>query len=333
MHDTKRIIGVLLGGSSSERDISLRSGAALTQAYQRLGRSVVSLDTQSGRDLPRALMDHGIEVAVIALHGPLGEDGSVQGLLEVMGIPYSGSSVTASALCMDKALCKRLLRDAGIATPAWEERRITLGQAGQPTPAEDLAVTPAAEGGISLREGPWFVKPTCAGSSVGIHCVEKRSGVDPAVSMAAASAGQPGDIVSVLVEQAVVGTEVTLTILEGEPLPLIEIRPEEGFYDYRNKYTPGRTQYLIPAASLSAQEIQKATRTGLHAGRVLGCRGLYRVDMIVDRQGGIWVLEINTVPGLTETSLAPQAAKAAGMTFDLLAERILAGASLAGRSG
>lgn len=315
-------IGVLLGGSSTERSVSLRSGAALVAAYQRLGLPVAPIDTQSGRDLPRALLDTGTEVAVIALHGPLGEDGSVQGLLEVMGIPYSGSSVTASALCMDKAVSKRLLRDAGIATPVWEEIGVTAGL------AEPQAQAHLEGRLLGAMEGPFFVKPSCAGSSVGIRHVEERSALLSALSAAATAAARPGEIVNILLEQAVVGTEVTLTILDGEPLPLIEIRPEEGFYDYQSKYTPGRTRYLIPAESLSTRQARTAEETGLAAGRLLGCRGLYRVDMVVDAPGRAWVLEVNTVPGLTETSLAPRSAVAAGLTFDTLAQRILAGATL-----
>ena len=306
-------IAVLLGGSSSEREVSLRSGAALVMAYQRLGLSVVSIDTQSGRDLPAALLAHGVDIAVIALHGPLGEDGTIQGLLQVMGIPYTGSAVTSSALCMDKLLSKRILRDAGLPTPPWQEKRLTVGRVDPP---------------IESAEGVFFVKPACAGSSVGIQRVEGPVALSAAIIAAARSAGQAGDSVDVLWEQEIVGTEVTLSILDGEPLPLIEIRPESGFYDYQNKYTPGLTRYLVPTENISKQEGALAVKTGVEAGHLLGCRGLFRVDMIVDRSGCAWVLEVNTVPGLTETSLAPKAAAAAGLTFDALAERILAGASL-----
>ncbi|MEO5363584.1 MAG: D-alanine--D-alanine ligase [Magnetococcus sp. DMHC-8] len=317
--DNTGTIGVLLGGSSSERAVSLRSGAALVAAYQRLGRPVVSIDTQSGRALPAALLEHAIDVAVIALHGPLGEDGTVQGLLEVMDIPYSGSGVTASALCMDKGLSKRLFHSAGIATPAWETVRMT---AGQPQPAAQLSRLMEDWSGSSL-----FVKPATAGSSVGIRRVAGVADLASAMTAAIDAATAPGKEADILLEQEVVGTEVTLTILDGEPLPLIEIHPTEGFYDYLNKYTPGRTRYLIPTETLSTGAVRTAVETGLAAGRLLGCRGLHRVDMMVDQAGCAWVLEINTVPGLTETSLAPRAAAAAGLTFDALAERILAGAT------
>ncbi|MBF0096547.1 MAG: D-alanine--D-alanine ligase [Magnetococcales bacterium] len=318
--DKGKIIGVLLGGSSSEREVSLRSGSALLSAYQRLGYQAVAIDTQSGRDLPAQLLQHKVDVVVIALHGPLGEDGTVQGLLEVMHIPYTGSGVAASAICMNKALSKRLFQAAGLATPAWEELRL---RAGAPLDAGQR---------IHLREAwqgiPLFVKPSSAGSSVGIRRVEDVTELEAALQAAATAAAPDGEEADILLEQEIVGREITLGVLDGEPLPLIEIRPETGFFDYQNKYTPGRTRYLIPTESLTAAEIQKATATGLAAGRVLGCRGLHRIDMIVDQQGVAWVLEINTIPGQTETSLAPKAAAASGLSFEALAQRILAGATL-----
>ncbi len=317
--DKTRKIGVLLGGSSTEREVSLRSGAALVAAYQRLGHPVVAIDTQSGRDLPGALLTQAIDVAVIALHGPMGEDGTVQGMLELMSIPYSGSGVTASAICMNKSISKRLFHAANIATPAWEEVRVTVGQ---PLSPELFSRLTRRWEGKSL-----FVKPASAGSSVGIRRVGQLAELESAMAAAAEAAAQPGEAADLLLEQEVVGAEVTLAILDDSPLPLIEIRPEGGFYDYLHKYTPGRTRYLIPTESLSDQEVQTAVATGLAAGRLLGCRGLHRVDLIVDQAGCAWVLEINTVPGLTETSLAPKAAAAVGLTFDDLAERILAGAT------
>ncbi|WP_227657379.1 D-alanine--D-alanine ligase [Candidatus Magnetaquicoccus inordinatus] len=318
--DKGKKIGVLLGGSSSEREVSLRSGAALLSAYQRLGYTAVAIDTQSGRDLPRQLLEHGIEVAVIALHGPIGEDGTIQGLLEVMQIPYTGSGVTASAICMNKALSKRLLQAAGIATPAWEELRLAAGAA---LSAEQRSHLSEAWQGI-----PLFVKPSSAGSSVGICRVGDVAELETALQAAAHAAAPMGTEADIILEQEIVGHEITLAVLDGMTMPLIEIRPESGFFDYQNKYTPGRTRYLIPSPSLSEAERNKATATGLAAGNVLGCRGLYRVDMIMDAQGTAWVLEINTIPGQTETSLAPKAAAASGIAFEEMAQRILAGATL-----
>lgn len=319
MDKTKKI-GVLLGGSSTERAVSLRSGAALVAAYQRLGYPVFPIDTQNGRDLPTVLLAHAIDVAIIALHGPLGEDGTVQGLLEVMGIPYSGSGVTASAICMNKSISKRLFHQANVMTPAWEEVQLVAGDAASLSQqVERLTHT--------WGDKTLFVKPASAGSSVGIRRVGQMAELAAALTAAVDATAQPGEEVSILLEQEIIGAEVTLSILDDTPLPLIEIRPIEGFYDYLNKYTPGKTRYIVPTETLSAQEIQTSMETGLAAGRLLGCRGLHRVDMIVDHQGCAWVLEINTVPGMTETSLAPKAAAAAGLTFDDLAERILAGAT------
>lgn len=307
-------IGVLLGGSSEERRVSLRSGAALLAAYQRLGYPVMAIDTQLGRELPKVLLENSIETAIIALHGSMGEDGTVQGLLEFLGIPYSGSSVAASALCMNKALSKHLFRDNEISTPPWLEVCVNIGQI---VDLDDISLA-----------GPFFIKPLQAGSSVGIQKVANHADLASALDSTALAVGKPGERVDILVEQEVVGAEVTLTVLDGEPLPLIEICPKKGFYDYRSKYSPGQTRYLIPAETLSKKEMEAATEVGLAAGRLLGCRGLYRVDMMVDSDGRAWVLEINTVPGLTETSLAPMAALASGLTFDGLAKRILMGVAL-----
>ncbi|MEO5339365.1 MAG: D-alanine--D-alanine ligase [Magnetococcus sp. MYC-9] len=323
MDKTKKI-GVLLGGSSSEREVSLRSGGALVAALQRLGLSVVPIDTLSGRQLPGQLLEHAIDVAVIALHGPLGEDGTVQGLLEIMGIPYTGSGVTASALCMNKTISKSLFRQAGIPTPLWEEVQVRRDD----SPSGLQRISELADHLADNWEGKGlFVKPASAGSSVGIRRVAQHAELAAALAAAATAAALPGMEAAVLLEQEIVGAEVTLAILDGEPLPMIEIRPTEGFYDYQNKYTSGRTRYLVPTESLTAQEVHRAVETGMAAGQLLGCRGLHRVDMMVDRAGCAWVLEINTVPGMTETSLAPKAAAAAGLTFDALAERILAGAA------
>lgn len=308
-------IGLLLGGVSGEREVSLRSGAALEASYRRMGRTVVAIDTRPGRDLPAALIDNRIDVAVIALHGPMGEDGTVQGLLEVMGIPYSGSGPTASALCMDKALCKRVLRDGGLPTPPWREADVDPDGAIHWFDAPDV-LTP-----------PLFVKPLRSGSSVGVLPVQDNDVLEERMREAA-RAEAPNETVRVMAEQGVVGTEVTLTILDGRSLPLIEIRPKKGFYDYANKYTVGRTDYLIPPPDLSAAAMEAARGIGVEAGRLTGCRGLFRVDMMVDAADRPWILEINTIPGLTETSLAPRAAAADGIDFDALAERILAGAGL-----
>lgn len=309
-------IGLLLGGNSSEREVSLNSGNALLAAYRRLGYQVTAIDTADGKNLVATLQKNKITVAVLALHGPGGEDGTIQGLLETIGIPYTGSGVVASALCMDKVLSKQILRDSGLATPPWSEVTVENGKIinRQPLP-ENLAP-------------PYFIKPLNTGSSVGVLRVETADNLDELLIESANSAAADGKATRILIEQEVKGTEVTLTIIEKKILPLIEIRPKKGFYSYDNKYTSGNTQYLIPPEKLGEKSTEEALELGRAAGERLGCRGLYRVDMIVDALGKPWILEANTIPGLTENSLAPKAAAAVDISFDELAKMILAGARL-----
>lgn len=307
MHDMT--IGVLMGGLSPEREVSLRSGNAMAGALERKGYQVVRIDV--GRDLPRVLVAQGVQVAVIALHGEKGEDGTVQGLLELMGIPYTGSGVASSAICMDKVLSKRLFREAGVATPAWRELRLA--------PEADAA---AILGQMAGLPGPWFVKPIGGGSSIGSGRARTEAELLSVVGEASRVSRH------LLVEPEVRGAETTLAILDGEAFPLLEIRPEEGYYDYTNKYTSGRTHYLIPPPDMDDATQARVAELGVAAYRALGCRGLARTDVLVEPDGRAWVLEVNTIPGMTETSLAPKAAAARGIGFDDLVERILHGAAL-----
>lgn len=296
-------IAVLMGGLSDERAVSLKSGAAMTAALERKGYRVMAMD--AGRSLAQDLTRERIELAVIALHGAPGEDGTVQGMLEIMAIPYTGSGVLSSALCMDKGMTKRLLRHAAIPTPDWQE--ITLSS------REEIA----GHLETAFPDPPLFIKPLCSGSSVGISRVMVREELQEGLTLAAKHAKR------ILVEKGISGVEVTLPVLCGRALPLIEIRPKAGFYDYQNKYTMGATQYLIPPPSLNRQEVAKAVQVGLEAYRALDCQGLARVDIMMDARGEAWVLEINTIPGMTETSLAPKSAAATGISFDDLVEQIL----------
>ncbi|NGZ28797.1 MAG: D-alanine--D-alanine ligase [Magnetococcales bacterium] len=295
-------IAVLMGGTSDERAVSLKSGAAMTAALERKKYRVMAMD--AGRSLAADLLREGIELAVIALHGSPGEDGTVQGMLEIMGIPYTGSGVLSSALCMDKGMTKRVLRQANIPTPDWREIAIQ-----SPEDVEKVAG--------SFPEPPLYIKPLASGSSVGISRIMKPEDIGEGLALAARYSKR------ILVEQGIRGVEVTLPVLNGEPLPLIEIRPKTGFYDFQNKYTVGATEYLIPPPSLTGAAMEEATRVGVAAYLACQCQGLARVDVMVDEQGGAWVLEINTIPGMTETSLAPKSAQAAGISFDDLVERIL----------
>lgn len=309
-------IAVLMGGVSREREVSLRSGFALVDAYQRQNIPVYPLDIQSFRSLVPTLIEQKIQTAILALHGPCGEDGAIQGLLETLSIPYSGSGIAASAICMDKVLCKRILRDAGLPTPDWSLAHVRNGQIDKLDPH-----TPWVQ-------APVFVKPASSGSSFGVFFVKTLESLKEVLIKSAQMSEMYQETPSLLVEKAVIGHELTLSILDDQPLPMIEIQPEKGFYSYDNKYTAGRTCYKIPPDNVDAKVLDKMTQLGLEAGRVMGCRGLYRVDFMVDLDNHPWILEINTTPGLTATSLAPKAAKAAGISFDALAARILAGSRL-----
>jgi D-alanine-D-alanine ligase len=284
-----------MGGTSSERDVSLKSGSAVFQALKRRGYDVVTLD--AAEDLPVLLRRRGVEAAYVCLHGPSGEDGTIQGFLEIMGIPYTGSGVLASAVAMDKILTKELLRYHGIPTP---EFRI----------AESDRVP-----GAGLRL-PVVVKPAEEGSTIGVHKVHRRKDLAPAIRAAQRYSRR------VLVERFIAGREVTVGVLGDAPLPVVEVRPCGGFYDYAAKYTAGQTEYLVPAP-LPKRVTARVQRLGGTVHRLLGCRGATRVDVMLAERYQPFVLEVNTIPGMTETSLLPKAAREAGISFDELVERIL----------
>jgi D-alanine-D-alanine ligase len=294
-------VAVVMGGKSAEREVSLRTGAAMAQALRRLGYEALEVDARE--DLARKLLDLRVEAALLALHGRWGEDGTVQGLLEIMEIPYTGSGVLASALAMDKGLSKVVFQAAGVPTPEFQ-----LLQAG--------------EAPVSLQLAPPLVaKPPREGSTIGVAIAREASEIAGAVAVARAHSAD------VLLERFVAGRELTLSVLDGEPLPLIEVIPASGFYDYEAKYTAGRTQYVCPAP-VESREALEVVRVGVAAYRALGCSGAARVDLILDSAGRPWILEVNTIPGMTPTSLLPKAAAAAGIDFDELVQRMLAGASL-----
>lgn len=296
---TNKRIGVLMGGLSSEREISLRTGNLVAASLARKGYDVVPIDV--GRDLPYRLDDEEIEAAFIALHGRYGEDGCVQGLLEVMGIPYTGSGVAASVICMDKLLSKRMFEYHGIPTPKFFAYRRDDG--------EDL---PAVR-------YPVVVKPCREGSTIGVNIVSKGSDLPPAVE----NALQYGD--KVLIEEYIAGMEVTAGILDDTPLPLVEIIPEKGFYDFSAKTTAGMSEYVVPAR-LSSSLCERIQAIALKTHKALGCCYVSRVDFRIDPAGHPYVLEVNTVPGMTETSLLPRAAGEAGIGYNDLVEKILSSA-------
>lgn len=305
-------VAVLKGGRSLERQVSLRSGARVQDALERLGHEVLPVDV--GPDLVAALGAEPPDVAFIALHGRDGEDGTVQELLEVLGIPYTGSGVSACIRAADKLLTKHALRDHGLPTPdfyAFNETAFDSLGAAQALPAieERLAF-------------PIVVKPARGGSALGIK-------------FARTAADVPGALVSafsydrkVLLERYVRGRELAVSVLDGaagpEALPIVEAVPEpESFYDFESRYEIGRTRFDCPAA-LEEAVAARAVEIALDSYSLLGCAGFARVDLMMDSESSeLFVLEVNPVPGLTETSLLPQAAEAAGISFDGLVERVL----------
>jgi len=290
-------IAVLMGGISSEREISLLSGKAVLASLQRSGYGAVAID--AGRDLPERLKEERIEVAFIALHGRWGEDGTVQGLLEMMAIPYTGSGVLASALAMDKCVGKLLLMGLDIPTPAYK------------------ICHSAAEADYPL---PFVVKPAREGSTVGISIVRREHERDGAIRTAFEYDRK------LLIEHYVQGREITVGVVNGTALPIVEVKPKSGFYDYTAKYTKGMTEYLVPA-ELDAASAAKARDEALTIWRHFELEGSARIDMMLEREVPL-VIDINTSPGMTETSLVPKAWGHLGKSFDQLVEEILRGAAL-----
>lgn len=296
-------IGVLLGGLSAEREISLRTGRAVLAALERNGYTAVAID--AGRDLAQRLAAEQIEVAFIALHGRFGEDGTVQGLLELLDIPYTGSGVLASSVAMDKIATKKFLLHEGIPTPAFHtyalgEERSTL-----------LA---------GITSWPVIAKPAHEGSTIGVTVAR-----DPEELTRALDAALQYDT-TVLIEEFISGAEATVSVLDGIPLPIIQVVPKSGFYDFTSKYTAGQTEYLLPAP-LPPAVYAAMQRHAANAIRALGCKGAARADFMI-RGDELFCLEVNTIPGMTETSLLPKAAAAAGIPFDELVLRLLEGAGV-----
>ena len=298
----KRIV-VLMGGLSAEREVSLRTGSAVLKALQENGCNAVGLD--AGIDLPVRLRELGAQVAFISLHGRYGEDGTVQGLLELLQIPYTGSGVLASSVAMNKLVTKQLLQHHGVAVPAGGAYRA----------GEDQAAFVASQ-----QRYPLVVKPAREGSTIGVSIVEDAAGLKVGIDEAL----RHDDLV--LVEEFIAGAEVTVGVLGDQPLPVIQVVPKGGFYDYQSKYTPGQTEYLLPAP-LPAEVLARLQGQAVAACRALGCRGAARVDFMV-RGDELFCLEVNTIPGMTETSLLPKAAAADGISFRELVARILADAGL-----
>ena len=296
-------IAVLMGGLSAEREISLRTGQAVLNALLEANYNATAIDVK--KNLAQQLLEAKTELAFIALHGRHGEDGTVQGLLELMQIPYTGSGVLSSSLAMNKAMTKQVLLYNKLTTPDFKVYQL----------GEDLSDMIE-----SCQHFPLVVKPAREGSTIGVSVVGNAQQLNDGILKAL----ECDDLV--LIEEFIKGDEVTVGVLNGEALPIIQVIPKRGFYDYRSKYTPGQTEYLVPAP-LACEQYGQLQEASVAACRALHCRGAARVDFMI-RKDQFYCLEVNTIPGMTETSLLPKAAAESRIDFIELVLRILEDAGL-----
>lgn len=292
-------IGVLMGGPSAEREVSLKSGKAIFEAFKSVGQEAVAIDIQRPdrnyvKDL---LLSYDIGLAFLALHGSFGEDGRVQGILEEMGLPYTGSGPAASALAMDKIASRKIFQEGGLAVPGYcvlDKNRRNIK---------------------SFSKFPLVVKPACGGSSIGLSIADNHDGLKSALDMAFKYDRKA------LIEEYVEGVELTVGILDDSPLEAIEIRPKRRFFDYKAKYVYGQTEYIMPA-QIPSRAMGLVQDTAARAHNLLGCSFFSRVDIILDAAERPFVLEVNTIPGFTATSLLPKAALQKGISFTGLITKI-----------
>lgn len=307
-------IGVLMGGPSAEREISLKSGKAVYEALKQSGLEAVALDvaTDSKEEIINLIKSHNINCAFLALHGSFGEDGQIQEILEALKIPYTGSGVEASRLAMDKIASRRLFETAGLKVPKYkviDKPRTFAKVRGKSSYDTNLK----AQNNLGL---PLVIKPAAQGSSIGLSIIDKEEGLDKAVELAFSFDKK------VIVEEYVRGREMTVGILDAHALPVIEIIPKKMFFDYEAKYQRGMSDYIVPAR-LEERIARKLRRVALSAHKLLGCFACSRVDMILNKENLPVVLEVNTIPGLTETSLLPKAAKSCGIEFNELCLKLI----------
>lgn len=297
-------IGLLMGGPSSEREISLKSAQAVYEGLSGLGLEVVPIDILSDdrQEVARLLQGAGLDCAFLALHGRFGEDGQIQGILDELKIPYTGSGARASSLAMDKLRSRQLFAERGLRVPA-----CLVTHRHDPRPAD------AGDVPFPL---PWVIKPVHQGSSIGLSII------DCADMLGAALACAFSFDQSVLVEEYVPGRELTVGILGDRALPVVEIVSRNRFFDYQAKYQSGLTEYIVPAR-LDERTAERVRQAALEAHRALGCAGYSRVDLILDETGQPRILELNSIPGMTRTSLLPRAAREEGIAFDQLCLRLL----------
>lgn len=293
-------VAVMFGGTSAEREVSLRSGAAVLAALQKQGVDAHAFDP---KDQPlSALTSAGFDRVFIVLHGRGGEDGTMQGALQLMGLPYTGSRVLGSALAMDKIRCKWLFQAQGLPTA-----KFLVAESGKQLNYQDI---------LQQLAGKVMVKPANEGSSIGMSAASTAEELEQALAVATKYDSD------VLVEQWIQGREFTVSILNGKALPVVEMRTPRSFYDYEAKYQSNSTEYLCPAP-LTADQTAFLQQTAAAAFTAVGASGWGRVDAMLDEQGNFYLLEVNTVPGMTEKSLVPMAAKAAGLSFEQLVLQIL----------
>jgi D-alanine-D-alanine ligase len=292
-------IGVLMGGLSSEREVSLKTGEAVSTALKQAGYKVITIDV--GRDVGQKLVAEQIDIAFIALHGKYGEDGIIQGILEFLNIPYTGSSVLASSLAMDKSVSKEIFEYHRIPTPSFE----VVTKEWLKTKETAILIKP-----------PMIVKPVSGGSTIGVTIIRDEKDLEEGIKEALKWDNKA------LIERFVEGTLIAVGVLGNKPLPIVEIVPKSGFYDFKSKYTSGETDYFVPAR-FNEEKTRQCQMIALDCHRALRCSGATRTDIIVDLEGTPYVLEVNTIPGMTETSLLPKAAKNAGISFIELIEIIL----------
>lgn len=311
-------IAVLMGGVSSEREVSLASGREVARALSGAGHQVVEIDVKDELEPSHSSPSSGnnkaligfvsnldiasSDVVFIVLHGGAGENGTLQAILDLMGTTYTGSGMLASALAMDKVLSKRIFDHVGIPTPAW--RNV------QDADARRVEAAISELGGL-----PVVTKPRNQGSTIGINIVQNEAQIVPAVDCARTYSRD------VLVEKYIAGREITVGVLGERALPVIEVAPEKGFYNYECKYTRGKSKYIVPA-KVSQSKGLEAQELALRAYRILGCQDFARVDFRLSHEGEFHCLEVNTIPGMTGTSLVPMAARASGIPFPQLLEEI-----------
>lgn len=311
-------VAILAGGKSGEREISLKSGNGAKEALEKAGFQVALLDPANKEDL-HTLIDGNFDVAFIALHGRYGEDGTMQGFLDIIGLPYVGSGVWASAVSIDKAKAKVFYERSGLLTPPsllMKKEEVLSKGAVQESSCISLDVEKVVQQ-IGL---PCVVKPASEGSALGVFIIESEE----ELSGALCSAFEMDH--DVLIEKYIAGTELTVAVLGNstpEALPVIEIIPTNDFYDFESKYAPGGSQHICPA-QIKEEDTNRAQDMAVRAHLALGCKGMSRSDFILDGRGDIWLLETNTIPGMTETSLLPDAGRVAGMDFSELCTKLVA---------